>query len=90
MALAKLAEILDEARGRWPIVEAVIEHRVGHLDLGEIAVAVAVSSPHRREAFEACQWLMDTLKRVVPDLEKGTVGRRGRGVDSSGSTSGDS
>ncbi len=66
MARRKLGELVDEARGRWPLVEAAIVHRVGPLALGEIAVAVAVSSPHRAEAFEACQWLMDTIKQVVP------------------------
>ena len=66
MVLKKLAELEAEARERWPIVEAAIAHRVGHLALGEISVVVAVSSPHRRDAFEACQWLIDTLKQVVP------------------------
>ena len=41
-------------------------HRVGHLDLGEISVVVAVSCPHRGQAFDACRWLIDTLKEVVP------------------------
>jgi molybdopterin synthase catalytic subunit len=72
MARRKLAELVEQARARWPIVEAAITHRVGHLDLGEVAVAVAVSTPHRREAFEACQWLMDTLKEVVPIWKKET------------------
>lgn len=66
MAVAKLAELEAEARRRWPLLEAGILHRVGRLELGEVAVAVAVSAPHRREAFEACAWLMDTLKQVVP------------------------
>jgi molybdopterin synthase catalytic subunit len=66
MAEAKLAELEAEARRRWPLVEVGIIHRTGRLELGEIAVAVAVSAPHRREAFEACAWLMDTLKEVVP------------------------
>lgn len=66
MAEAKLAELLEQARRRWPLVEAGIIHRVGRLELGDTAVAVAVSAPHRREAFEACAWLMDTLKEVVP------------------------
>jgi molybdopterin synthase catalytic subunit len=72
MARRKLAELVEDARARWPIVEAAIAHRVGHLELGEVAVAVAVSCPHRREAFEACQWLMDTLKQVVPIWKKET------------------
>jgi molybdopterin synthase catalytic subunit len=66
MAEAKLAELEAEARARWPIVELAVVHRLGDLDLGDIAVAVAVSTPHRGEGFAACQWLMDTLKQVVP------------------------
>jgi molybdopterin synthase catalytic subunit len=66
MALKKLAELEAEARSRWPIIELAIVHRVGHLDLGEVSVVVAVSCPHRHQAFEACHWLIDTLKEVVP------------------------
>jgi molybdopterin synthase catalytic subunit len=70
MAERKLAELEDEARRRWPVVEAAIVHRVGHLELGEVSVAIAVSTPHRKDAFEACQWLMDTIKQVVPIWKK--------------------
>lgn len=70
MARAKLAELEAEARRRWPIVECAIVHRLGHLDLGEASVAIAVSTPHRRDAFEAGQWLIDTLKQVVPIWKK--------------------
>jgi molybdopterin synthase catalytic subunit len=66
MARRKLAELEAEARRRWPIVGCAIVHRVGHLELGEASVAVAVSTPHRQAAFEAGQWLIDTLKKVVP------------------------
>jgi molybdopterin synthase catalytic subunit len=66
MAEEKLAELEAEVRRRWPIVECAIVHRLGHLELGEISVAVAVSTPHRRDAFEAGQWLIDTLKQRVP------------------------
>ncbi|MFO0905668.1 MAG: molybdenum cofactor biosynthesis protein MoaE [Pirellulales bacterium] len=66
MAEAKLAELEAQARARWPIVECVMVHRVGRVDLAEASVAIAVSSPHRRDAFEAGQWLIDTLKQVVP------------------------
>jgi molybdopterin synthase catalytic subunit len=66
MALKKLGELEHEARLRWPIIELALVHRVGHLDLGEVSVVVAVSCPHRHQAFEACHWLIDTLKEVVP------------------------
>lgn len=66
MAEKKLAELEAEARRRWPLVECFIEHRLGRLEIGEASVAVAVSSPHRAAAFAAGQWLIDTLKDVVP------------------------
>lgn len=70
MAHSELAKLEQEARRRWPIIELAIVHRLGPLELGAAAVAVAVSTPHRAEAFEACQWLMDTLKQVVPIWKK--------------------
>jgi molybdopterin synthase catalytic subunit len=70
MAGKKLAELEEAARRRWPIIELALVHRVGDLDLGEVSVVVAVSSPHRHQAFEACRWLIDTLKEVVPIWKK--------------------
>ncbi|MDX1946862.1 MAG: molybdenum cofactor biosynthesis protein MoaE [Pirellulaceae bacterium] len=66
MALKKLHELEAQARARWPLVAVAIVHRLGHLELGEASVAIAVSSPHRQAAFEAGQWLIDTLKENVP------------------------
>ena len=66
MAMAKLHELEAEARRRWPIVETAIVHRLGHLELGEASVAIAVSSPHRQDAFDASSWLIDKLKDIVP------------------------
>jgi molybdopterin synthase catalytic subunit len=66
MAEAKLEELIDVARSRWPIDRVGIVHRLGRLELGEISVAVAVSCPHRKQAFEAGQFLIDELKRLVP------------------------
>jgi molybdopterin synthase catalytic subunit len=66
LAERKLAELEAEARRRWPLVGCAIAHRLGRVDLGEVSVVVAVSSAHRREAFDAGQWLIDTLKEVVP------------------------
>jgi molybdopterin synthase catalytic subunit len=70
MAESKLGALEAEARRRWPLCQCVIVHRLGHLELGEASVAVAVSSPHRGEAFEAARWLIDTLKLVVPIWKK--------------------
>jgi molybdopterin synthase catalytic subunit len=66
MAEKKLAELEAEARQRWPLVGCVLVHRLGHVDIEEASVAIAVSSPHRQAAFEAGKWLIDTLKEVVP------------------------
>lgn len=70
MARQKLAELESEARRRWPLTGCIIVHRVGHLEIGEASVAVAVSTPHRQAAFEAGQWIIDTLKEVVPIWKK--------------------
>jgi molybdopterin synthase catalytic subunit len=70
MAEAQLRELESEARRRWRLVEVRIVHRVGHVELGEISVAIAVSSAHRQAAFEAGQWLIDRLKQVVPIWKK--------------------
>ena len=66
MAEAKLAELEAEARARWPLHEVRLAHRLGLLELGDVSVAVAVSSPHRADAFDAGRWLIDRLKEVVP------------------------
>jgi molybdopterin synthase catalytic subunit len=70
MAEKKMAELEAEGRRRWPLIEVALVHRVGNLELGEISVIVAVSCPHRGHAFEACHWLIDTLKEVVPIWKK--------------------
>lgn len=70
MATAKMAELEAEAREKWPVVEVGIIHRLGHLELGEISVAVAVSSPHRPDAFEAGRHIIDRLKEIVPVWKK--------------------
>lgn len=70
MAEKKLSELEDQARRRWPIVECAIVHRLGHLELGEASIAIALSSPHRQDAFEAGKWLIDTIKEVVPIWKK--------------------
>lgn len=70
MALRKMQELIDTARSRWPIVAAEIIHRLGHLELGDISISIAVSCPHRREAFAAGQFLIDEFKQVVPIWKK--------------------
>jgi molybdopterin synthase catalytic subunit len=70
MAEKKLAAVEAETRSRWPVGEMVLIHRLGHLELGDVSVAVAVSCPHRAEAFEACRFAIDRLKEVVPIWKK--------------------
>jgi molybdopterin synthase catalytic subunit len=66
MAERKLAELEAAACERWPIAKCVLIHRLGVVELGEASVLVAVSTPHRKEAFAAAQWLMDQIKKEVP------------------------
>jgi molybdopterin synthase catalytic subunit len=66
MAEKKLAEIEADVRSRWPVGDIVMVHRTGRLTVGEVSVAVAVSCPHRAEAFEACRHAIDRLKELVP------------------------
>lgn len=70
MAIKKMQELADEARQRWPVEQIAMVHRKGVLQIGDVAVVVAVSTPHRADSFEACQWLIDTLKQVVPIWKK--------------------
>ena len=70
MAEKKMAEIEADTRARWPIGEIAMVHRLGRLDIGEVSVAVAVSCPHRAEAFEACRHAIDRLKELVPIWKK--------------------
>ena len=70
MAEAQMRELAATARQRWPIVKLALLHRTGRVELAEPSVIVAVSSPHRGEAFEACRWLIDTLKEKVAIWKK--------------------
>jgi molybdopterin synthase catalytic subunit len=70
MAQKKLALVEEETRSRWPVGEMALVHRLGHLEVGDVSVAVAVSCPHRAEAFEACRYAIDRLKQIVPIWKK--------------------
>lgn len=70
MAERKMAEIEADVRSRWPVGEVILVHRRGRLEVGEVSVAVAVSAPHRAEAFAACRHAIDRLKEVVPIWKK--------------------
>lgn len=70
MAQKKLAQIGDEAKAKWPGVDVAVLHRVGTLLPGDLAVVIAVSAPHRKEAFRACEFVIDRLKEDVPIWKK--------------------
>lgn len=70
MAVEQLSLLRERAMKEFTILDAAIAHRLGRLSLGEISVAVAVVSGHRAAAFEACRWLIDTLKADVPIWKK--------------------
>jgi molybdopterin synthase catalytic subunit len=70
MALEMLEDIAGQAAARWPVSTVRVVHRLGRLEIGEASVAVAIASPHRGEAFEACRYVIDTLKATVPIWKK--------------------
>ncbi len=70
MALREMEKLIEKARGQFEIADAGIVHRLGKLEIGETSVVVSVSAPHRRAAFEACEWLIKELKRTVPIWKK--------------------
>lgn len=66
MAIAQLERLAAEAKEQWGIGKTTILHRLGPVAPGELSVMIAVACAHRAEAFDACRWLIDTLKRDVP------------------------
>jgi molybdopterin synthase catalytic subunit/molybdopterin converting factor small subunit len=70
MAQRELEKLATEARAKFTIREVAIVHRLGRIEIGETSVLIAVASAHRAAAFEACRWLIDTLKRTVPIWKK--------------------
>ena len=70
MAEKKMKEIGKDIEVRWGITDIGILHRIGKLEIGEISVLIAVSSPHRAESFAACQYAIDRLKKIVPIWKK--------------------
>jgi len=71
MAEVKMREIGEAVRVRWPGVRRVtMLHRIGRLEIGEASVLIAVAAAHRGDAFEACRYAIDTLKRIVPVWKK--------------------
>jgi molybdopterin synthase catalytic subunit len=70
MATQQLHDLSGQAREKWPIVKLAILHRTGRVAIGEPSVIIAVSCPHRADAFEACRWLIDELKQHIAIWKK--------------------
>ncbi len=70
MAITELNKIMNEAGKKWPLYHTAISHAVGRKKIGDIAVAIAVSAAHRAAAFDACRYIIDTLKERVPIWKK--------------------
>lgn len=70
MVVNEVRKIIDEASHKWPLQGWAISHRIGTLKPGEVAVAIAVSAPHRKDSFAACQFIIDELKEKAPIWKK--------------------
>ena len=70
MALQQMRGLIVEAQTRFAVRDVVLVHRLGRLEIGETSVLIAVASAHRGAAFDACRWLIDTLKKTVPIWKK--------------------
>jgi molybdopterin synthase catalytic subunit len=70
MAISEMRKIAKQAMATFSISKVAIHHRVGVLDIGDLAVVIAVSAPHRGAAFDACEYCIDTLKQTVPIWKK--------------------
>jgi len=70
MAISEMEKIAQQAFEKWPVQKVLIHHRTGTLQVGEVPVIIAVSAAHRDAAFEACRYIIDTLKQTVPIWKK--------------------
>ncbi len=70
MAVLEIKKIIELAKYKWKLQGWAVSHRVGTLNIGDVAVVVAVSTAHRKESFEACQFIIDSLKQTVPIWKK--------------------
>ncbi len=70
MAVREIKKIIELAKYKWKLQGWAVGHRVGTLNIGDVAVVVAVSTAHRKESFEACQFIIDSLKQTVPIWKK--------------------
>lgn len=70
MALKEMRKISEQALEKWPVERVLVHHRTGVLQVGEVPVVIAVAAAHRAAAFDACRYIIDTLKQTVPIWKK--------------------
>jgi len=70
MAVAEITRMLDEARERWPEARVALQHRLGLVPLGEASIAIVAAAPHRDEAFAACRYVIEEVKKRLPTWKK--------------------
>ena len=70
MALAEITKLLDEAQARWPEARVTLQHRLGLIPVGEASIAIVAAAPHRDEAFAACRYVIEAVKKRLPIWKK--------------------
>jgi len=70
MVEAEFGRLLADARARWPAARIAVRHRLGRIPVGEASIAIAAAAPHRVQAFEACRYVIEEVKRRVPVWKK--------------------
>src|SRR5437867_5404500 len=70
MVEAEFVRLLADARARYPEARIAVRHRLGHIPAGEASIAIAAAAPHRAQAFDACRWAIDEVKRRIPVWKK--------------------
>ena len=70
MARKQLQKVIDDAAARWALGSCMLVHRIGRVNVGEASIIIAASSPHRNEAFQAVQFIIDTIKKQIPIWKK--------------------
>lgn len=73
LAQKQMEGVVQEAKNTWPLKKVSVVHRIGWIPVGDAAVVIAVSSVHRKEAFAACEFMIDRIKEIVPIWKEGGV-----------------
>jgi len=75
MAERKIGALVEETKKKWSLHRVYVRHRIGRVGVGEVSVVIGIQAPHRKEAFDACQFLIGAIKRDVPIWKKPYVDR---------------